>query len=119
MRFRSLLLGSLRRRREVGSNALVELLFGHRGIACLADLLELGRPWLLAEHDRGSFRELFGVGAAELLNGLLQGRVVDGAKSAGHRDGLVEQRARCAVGNGLLPAFGLGGGFSGGALFGL
>jgi hypothetical protein len=45
--------------------------------------------------------------------------VVHGAKRASDRDDFANKRARCAIGNGLLPAVGLGGGFAGGILVGL
>lgn len=91
MAFSSLLLGSLRRRRELSLNAVVELLFIHRAIAFLGDLLELSRSWLLAEHDRGRTRELLSEGAAELFDGLLEGGVVQGAKRASERNDLADK----------------------------
>ena len=114
----SLLLSSLRRRRELSLDAVVELLFGHGVIAFLRDLLELVRPRLLAEHDCSGLGELFGEGATELVDGLLEGRTVHGAKSATGRDDFANERAGRAVRNGLLLAVCLGGGLAGGGLLG-
>lgn len=120
MSFSSLLLGSLRRRSELGLDALVELLFTHGLIAFLGDLLELVRPWLLAKHDRGSASELLAESATELVDGLLEGCTVHGAKSAAGRDDFTKKQARRAVRNGLLLAVGLGGGgLTGGVFVGL
>jgi hypothetical protein len=115
----SLLLGLLRRRREVSTDHFVELLFVDRAVAASSDLLSPLRSRFVSEDDLGSIRELGDVGTTELLDCLLEGRTVHGAESATGCDHLTSKRVRLAVRHGLLLAVGLGGAFAVGLLVGL
>jgi hypothetical protein len=115
----SLLLSLLRRRLERGTDRLVEVLFGHSGVTAIFDLLSLLRPRLIPEDNYGSVCELGDIGTTELVDCLLEGRAVHGAKSATGRDLVTSKRVQLAVRDDLLLAVGLGGDFAADILVGL